>query len=321
VRVECVCVCVCVCERVCGWESVYVNGIHSLHNVENESHDTHTSMSHVTYIWMSHVTRMHESCHTWVTSPVQCVCSHSLICVTWLICTCDVTPSHECNMTHSYVWHGPFSAQSQISCAWSSLSDRIVTLSLTEMTMQHITFLHLSVFSGRFGCKRDFLPTTEFTTKQNTLSYLLIVYARFGGAHDFLCLYVTELLLCLWLNLLPNRTRSHTFWCCTVDSGVSVTFWPSLYDRNVTPSSFTCMCVCACGVSVCLCVFVSARPSNCIYMTETLPPLHSPVCVCVREVVWVCTCVCVCQHDLLTVSTWLKHYPLFIHLYVCVCMR
>jgi len=131
-----------------------------------------------------------------------------------------------------------------------------------------ITFLHLLVFSGRFGCKRDFLPTTEFTTKQNTFSYLLIVYARFGGAHDFLCLYVTELLLCLWLNLLLKRTCSHTFWCCTVDSGVSVTFWPSLYDRNVTPSSFTCTCVCArVDVSVCLCVCVSVCMCVCVSMT------------------------------------------------------
>jgi len=71
-----------------------------------------------------------------------------------------------------------------------SVCDRV-----TETIIRHITFPYLLVFSGRFGCKRDFRPTTKFTTEQNTFPYLLIAYGRFGGACDLLCL--TEMLLCL----------------------------------------------------------------------------------------------------------------------------
>jgi len=77
-----------------------------------------TLMSH---IWLSPVTDMNESCHTyewvmshlWMSHVIQCdlhlfmhdmthsyVRHDSFIRVTWLIHTCD--------MTHSYVWHDSF---------------------------------------------------------------------------------------------------------------------------------------------------------------------------------------------------------------------
>jgi len=85
----------------------------------------------MSHMWMSHVTHVNESCHTyeWVMSHTWMLHTRARIygqrvracaaftCVTWLIHTCDMTHSHEWHdsfmcvtwlmhdMTHSCVWH------------------------------------------------------------------------------------------------------------------------------------------------------------------------------------------------------------------------
>jgi len=105
---------------------------------------SHTQLSDVTRmntcewvmsrIWMSHVTRANESCHTY-----EWVMSHdSFICVTWLI--------HMCDMTHSCVWHDSSTRVAWLVCmcnmphlfVWFDPPDCVMWLiHICDMTHSH----------------------------------------------------------------------------------------------------------------------------------------------------------------------------------------